>query len=90
LLSLVVVKSYQGFTVDMVWDLDMSGVEVIELVKPGELDRVPPGKWAAIKDGKVVAWANSLEELRRVMEKKGYKRDEYYVIKVPSHNLLVV
>ena len=89
-MSLVVVKSYQGFTVDMVWDLDMSGVEVIELVKPGELDRVPPGKWAAIKDGKVVAWANSLEELRRVMEKKGYKRDEYYVIKVPSHNLLVV
>jgi len=68
----------------------LSGVEVVELVKPGELDRVPPGKWAAIKDGKVVAWANSLEELRRVMEKKGYKRDEYYVIKVPSHNLLVV
>ena len=68
----------------------MSGVKVVELVKPGELDRVPPGKWAAIKDGKVVTWANSLEELRRVMEKKGYKRDEYYVIKVPSHNLLVV
>ena len=68
----------------------MSDVEVVELVKPGELDRVPPGKWAAIKDGKVVTWANSLEELRRVMEKKGYKRDEYYVVKVPSHNLLVV
>jgi len=68
----------------------MSGVEVVELVKPGELDRVPPGKWTAIKDGKVVTWANSLEELRRVMEKKGYKRDEYYVIKVPSHDLLVV
>jgi len=84
------VKSYQGLTVDIVWDPGMSDVEVVELVKPGELDRVPPGKWAAIKDGKVVTWANSLEELRRVMEKKGYKRDEYYVIKVPSHNLLVV
>ena len=83
-------KSYQGLTVDIVWDPGMSDVEVVELVKPGELDRVPPGKWAAIKDGKVVTWANSLEELRRVMEKKGYKRDEYYVIKVPSHNLLVV
>jgi len=84
------VKSYQGLTVDIVWDPGMSDVEVVELVKPGELDRVPPGKWAAIKDGKVVTWANSLEELRRVMEKKGYKRDEYYVVKVPSHNLLVV
>lgn len=68
----------------------MPRVKVVELVKHGELDRVPPGKWAAIKDGKVVAWANSLEEFRRVMEKKGYKRDEYYVIKVPSHDLLVV
>ena len=68
----------------------MSGVKVVELVKPGELDRVPPGKWAAIKDGKVVTWANSLEELRKVMEKKGYRREEYYVIKVPSHDLLVV
>ncbi len=72
------------------WCLDLPRVKVVELVKHGELDRVPPGKWAAIKDGKVVAWANSLEELRRVMEKKGYKRDEYYVIKVPSHDLLVV
>ncbi len=89
-MSIVVVKSYQGFTVDIVWGLDMSGVEVVELVRPGELDRVPPGKWAAIKDGKVVAWADSLEELRRVMEKKEYKRDEYYVIKVPSHDLLIV
>ncbi|RLG75261.1 MAG: hypothetical protein DRO12_05745 [Thermoprotei archaeon] len=57
----------------------MFGVEVVELVKPGELDKVPPGKWAAIKDGKAVAWPNSLEELRRVMERKGYKRGEYYV-----------
>ncbi len=67
----------------------VSEAKVVELVKPGELDRVPPGKWAAIKDGKVVAWAESLEKLRRIMEKKGYKREEYYVIKVPSHNLLV-
>ena len=69
---------------------NLSRVKVVELVKPGELDKVPPGKWAAIKDVKVIAWANSLEELRRVMEEKGYKRDEYYVIKVPSHDLLVV
>ena len=39
--------------------------------KAWQLDRVPPGKWAVIKDGKVIAWANSLEELRKVMEKKG-------------------
>ena len=74
----------------MIWCPNLPSAEPVELVKPGELDKVPPGKWAAIKDGRVIAWANSLEELRRVMEKKGYRRDEYYVIKVPSHDLLVV
>ncbi len=32
--------------------------KAIELVKPGELDKVAPGMWAAIKDGEVVAWAD--------------------------------
>ena len=50
---------------------------------------MPPGKWAAVKDGRVLAWASSLEELRKIMEEKGYRRDEYYVVKVPSHDLLV-
>ncbi len=68
----------------------MGESRAIELVRPGELDKVPPGKWAAIKDGKVIAWANTLKELRKIMEEKGYSRDEYYVIKVPSHDLLVV
>ena len=55
----------------------------MRLVKPGELDRVPPGYWAAIVDGRVVAWAGSLHKLLSVMENKGYKRNEYAVIKVP-------
>ncbi len=59
-------------------------------IKPGELDRVPPGYWAAIVDGRVVAWASTLAELREIMTRMGYKRDEYGVIKVPSHDLLVV
>ncbi len=37
------------------WCLDLSRIKAVELVKPGELDRVPPGKWATIKDGKVIA-----------------------------------
>ena len=61
----------------------------VKLVKPGELDRIPPGYWAAIVDGKVVAWAASLQKLLSVMENKGYKRDEYAVIKVPPDELLV-
>ncbi len=61
----------------------------VELVKPGELDRVPPGYWAAIVDGRVVAWADSLQKLISVMENKGYKRSEYAVIKVPPDELLV-
>jgi len=61
----------------------------IKLIKPGELDRVPPGYWAAIVDGKVVAWAKSLQELLRIMESKGYKRSEYAVVKVPPDELLV-
>ncbi len=89
-MSIVVVKRYQGFCRRYSVVLNMSNIKVEELVKPGELDKVPSGKWAAIKDGKVVAWANSLEELRRVMKEKGYKREDYYVIKVPSHDLLVV
>ncbi len=68
----------------------MSEAGAEEIVRPGELDKVPPGKWAAIKDGEVIAWADTLQKLRNIMERKGFKRDEYYVIKVPSHNLLVV
>ena len=61
-----------------------------ELVKPGELNKVPPGKWAAVKDGIVIAWADTLEKLRKTMKKRKYKRDEYYVVKVPSSDLMVV
>ena len=68
----------------------LAETRVIELVEPGELDKVPPGKWVAVKDGKVVAWANTLKELRERMEEKGYNREEYYVIKVPSHDFLVI
>ncbi len=59
-------------------------------IKPGELDKVPPGYWAAIVDGRVVAWAKTLKELREIMARKGFKKDEYGVIKVPRHDLLVV
>ena len=48
----------------------MSKSRTIELVRPGELDKVPPGYWAAIIDGRVVAWAKSLAELREVMRKR--------------------
>ncbi|MCE4614042.1 MAG: DUF5678 domain-containing protein [Desulfurococcales archaeon] len=61
----------------------------MKLVKPGELDQVPPGYWAAIIDGGVVAWAESLQRLLSVMESKGYKRSEYAVVKVPPDELLV-
>lgn len=59
-------------------------------IKPGELDKVPPGYWAAVVDGCVVAWARTLKELREIMSQKGFKREEYGVVKVPSHDLLVV
>ncbi|BAN89681.1 DUF5678 domain-containing protein [Aeropyrum camini] len=62
----------------------------VQPIRPGELDKVQPGYWAAIVDGRVVAWARSLKELREIMAQKGFKRDEYGVIKVPSHDLLVV
>lgn len=59
-------------------------------IKPGELDKVLPGYWAAVVDGRVVAWARTLKELREEMACRSYKKDEYSVIKVPSHDLLVV
>ena len=62
----------------------------IGVIKKGELDRVPEGYWAAIVDGRVVAYARSLEELEKIMRKRGYEKGSYGVIKVPSHNLLVV
>ena len=61
----------------------------VQPIKPGELDRVPPGYWAAIIGGRVVAWDRTLKELREIMARKGYGRDEYGVVKVPSHDLLV-
>ncbi|MCS7365467.1 MAG: DUF5678 domain-containing protein [archaeon GB-1867-035] len=64
--------------------------KVVELIRPGELDKVPRGKWAAVRDGVVVAWADTLEKLRKVMKEKGFRRDEYYVIKVPRHDLMIV
>ena len=64
--------------------------EASQLIEPGELDKVPPGYWAAVVKGRVVAWARTLKELREIMSRKGYRRDEYGVIKVPSHDLLVV
>ena len=62
----------------------------LQPIKPGELDKVPPGYWAAIVDGRVVAWASTLRELREIMTQMGFKKDEYSIIKVPSHDLLVV
>ena len=70
------------------WPESTSGKSV-KLVKPGELDRAPPGYWAAVVDGRVVAWADSLQKLLSVMESKGYERNEYAVIKVPPDELLV-
>jgi len=64
--------------------------KAVQPIRPGELDKVPPGYWAAIVDGRVVAWARTLKELREIMAQKGFKKDEYGVIKVPSHDLLVV
>jgi hypothetical protein len=64
--------------------------KAVQPIRPGELDKVPPGYWAAIVNGRVVAWARTLKELREIMAQKGFKKDEYGVIKVPSHDLLVV
>ena len=64
--------------------------KALQPIKPGELDKVPPGYWAAIVDGCVVVWAKDLKKLREIMTQRGFKRDEYGVIKVPSHDLLVV
>ena len=64
--------------------------KAVQPIKPGELDKVPPGYWAAIADGRVIAWAKTPKELREIMTQKGFKRDKYGVIKVPSHDLLVV
>ena len=64
--------------------------KAVQPIRPGELDKVPPGYWAAIVDGCVVAWARTLKELREIMAQKGFRRDEYGVIKVPSQDLLVV
>ena len=70
-------------------DLDLRK-KVMEPIKSGELDKVPLGYWAAVVDGRVVGWARTLSELRIIMTKKGYKKNEYGIIKVPSHDLLVV
>ncbi len=64
--------------------------KAVQPIKPGELDKVPFGYWAAVVDGRVIAWARTLKELREIMARKGFKRDEYGIIKVPSHDLLVV
>ena len=64
--------------------------KAVQPIKPGELDKVPPGYWAAVVDGCVVAWARTLKELCEIMARKGFKRNEYGVIKVPSHDLVVV
>ena len=61
----------------------------IEVIRRGELDKVPPSYWAAIVDGRVVAYARTLEELEKIMERKGYRKGSYGVVKVPSHDLLV-
>ena len=49
------------------------------LVDEKELDRVPPGKVVAIdiRTRRVIAYADTLDELLRVMDEKGYKGDEY-------------
>ena len=48
--------------------------KAVQPIKPGELDTVPPGYWAAIIDGRVAAWARTLKELREIMTRKGYKK----------------
>lgn len=62
----------------------------IVAIRKGELDKVPPGYWAAVVDGRVVAYAKTLRELVKIMEEKGYRKGSYGVIKVPKHDLLVV
>lgn len=64
--------------------------QAIQPIRPGELDKVPPGYWAAVVDGYVVAWARTLRELREIMAQKGFRKNEYGVIKVPSHDMLIV
>jgi len=77
-----------------IWEVNLLSSEslkkAMQPIKPGELDKVPPGYWAAVVDGRVVAWARTLKELCEEMARRGYKKDEYSVIKVPSHDLLVV
>jgi len=58
-------------------------------IKLSELDKVPPGYWTTVVDGRVVAWTRTLKELREEMT-RGYKKVNYSVIKVPSYELLVV
>jgi hypothetical protein len=55
--------------------LDAALRRAAQPIRPGELDKVPPGYWAAIVDGRVVAWARTLKELREVMARKGFKRE---------------
>lgn len=62
----------------------------IEVIKRGELEMVPQGYWVAVVDSKVVAYARILEELERMMKEKGYEKGSYGIMKVPSHDLLVV
>ena len=61
------------------------------LIKPildGELDKVPPGHWAAIIEGKVVAHAPTLEELEETMTQRGYSNEDHGVVKLSSTELL--
>ncbi len=54
-------------------------ITIKPLVDEKELDRVPPGKVVAIdiRTRRVIAYADTLDELLRVMDEKGYKGDEY-------------
>ncbi|MCE4617698.1 MAG: hypothetical protein F7C32_03850 [Desulfurococcales archaeon] len=54
------------------------------------LGNAPPGSWAAIIDNQLLAWAQTLPELRQLMSDKGYNRDAYAIIKIPSSCVAVI
>jgi len=63
--------------------------KTVKLIEPGELDEYAD-KWVAIINGRVVCDAKSLSELIVKMKEKGYELNKYYVLKVPSHELILV
>ncbi len=54
-------------------------ITIEPLVNEEELDRIPPGKIVAVsvKTKHVIAYADSVTELVRIMKEKGYKMDDF-------------